>query len=42
MNENKTQRLSQENQLNKNEVGGILEQAESVARGVLESVQTIA
>ena len=36
------ERLSQENKCNKNEVGGILEQAESVARGVLESIQAIA
>lgn len=36
------ERISQENKCNKNKVGGILEQAELVARGVLESVQAIA
>lgn len=35
------ERISQENKCNKNKVGGILEQAELVARGVLESVQAI-
>lgn len=39
---NGTQRLSQEDKCNKNGVGGILEQAEVVARGVLESVQAVA
>lgn len=39
---NGTQRLSQKNKCHKNGSGGILEQAESVARGVLESIQTVA
>lgn len=39
---NETQRLSQKDKCNKNGVGGILEQAESVARGVLESIQAVA
>ena len=37
-----TERLSQENKQDKDEVGGVLEQAESVARRVLKSIQTIA
>ena len=36
------ERISQENKCDQNKVGGILEQAELVARGVLESVQAIA
>ena len=42
MNGIETQRLSQADKFNKNEVGGILEQAELVARGVLESIQAVA
>ena len=37
-----TQRLSQENKCYKNKICSILEQAESVARGVLKSIQAIA
>lgn len=37
-----TQRLSQKSKRDKDEVCGILEQAESFARGVLESVQAVA
>ena len=37
-----TERISQEDKCDKDKVGGILEQAEVVARRVLESVQTIA
>ena len=42
MNGIEAQRLSQVDKFNKNEIGGILEQAELVARGVLESVQAVA
>lgn len=42
MNGTGTQRLSYKNEHDKNAVGGILEQAEAVAQGVLESVQKIA
>lgn len=42
MDGNETQRLSQNDKFHKDGVGGILEQAEAVARGVLESVQTLA
>ena len=41
MNESRTQRLSQDDKFNENGICGILEQAETVARGVLESVQEI-
>ena len=36
------ERISQENKCDQNKVSGILEQAELVARGVLESIQAIA
>lgn len=39
---NGTQRLSQENKHNKDGGRGILEQAESISRGVLESIQAVA
>lgn len=39
---NGTQRISQKDKCNKNGIGGILEQAEVVARRVLESVQAVA
>lgn len=39
---NGTQRLSQEDKRNKDGNGSILEQAESVSRGVLESIQAVA
>lgn len=42
MNETGTQRIPQEDKFNKNAICGIMEQAESVARGVLESIQAIA
>lgn len=42
MNESRSQRLSQEDQCHQTPVRSILEQAESVARRVLESVQAIA
>ena len=42
MNESRTQRLSQDDKFNENGICEILEQAETVARGVLESVQEIA
>lgn len=42
MNESSSQRLSQEDQCHQTPVRSILEQAESVARRVLESVQAIA
>lgn len=42
MDETDTQRLSQENQRGEAPVRGILEQAETVARGVLESIQAVA
>lgn len=42
MNEIGTQRLPQADKLNKDEVSGILEQAELVARRVLKSVQAVA
>ncbi len=42
MNELETKRISQDDEFHKNGISGILEQAEIVARGVLESVQTIA
>lgn len=42
MNETGTQRIPQEDKFNKNALCGIMEQAESVARGVLESIQAIA
>lgn len=42
MNGIETQRLSQADEFNKNEISGILEQAELVARGVLESIQAVA
>ena len=41
MNESSSQRLSQEDQCHQTPVRSILEQAESVARRVLESVQAI-
>lgn len=37
-----TERIPQENKRDKDEVGGIMEQAELVARGVLESIQAVA
>ena len=37
-----TERLSQEDKCNKERVGGVLEQAELIARGVLESIQALA
>lgn len=39
---NGTQRLSQEDKRNKDGNGSILEQAESISRGVLESIQAVA
>lgn len=42
MNEIGTQRLSQDDKCAENEICGILEQAESVAGGVLESIQALA
>lgn len=41
-NETYSERLSQKNKCDKAAIGGILEQAESVAQGVLESIQAIA
>ena len=38
---NGTQRLSQENKHNKDGGRGILQQAESISRGVLESIQAV-
>lgn len=37
-----SERLSQENKCCKNAIGGILEQAEFIAQGVLQSVQAVA
>ena len=42
MNESRTQRLSQDDKFNENGICEILEQAETVARGVLESIQAVA
>ena len=42
MDETDTQRLPQENQRGEAPIRGILEQAETVARGVLESIQAVA
>ena len=42
MNGTDSERLSQENKCCKNAIGGILEQAEFIAQGVLQSVQAVA
>ena len=42
MNGIEAQRLSQVDKFSKDEISGILEQAELVTRGVLESVQAVA
>lgn len=42
MNGNSSEQLSQKNKRNQAPVGGILEQAESVARRVFESIQATA
>ena len=42
MNGTGSERLSQENKCCKNAIGGILEQAEFIAQGVLQSVQAVA
>ena len=42
MNENGIKRIPQADQFNKDEIGGILEQAELIAGRVLKSVQEIA
>ena len=42
MNESNSKRLSQEDQCNKDAVCSLLEQAETFAQGVLESIQALA